>query len=336
MKNSAQNSTKIKTKDAEANARIIQAAQEAQTAQTKNATQSEKILHEKFVLYGANAREWTRKCALLLPEIERREIWKKRGFGSIYEYAAKLAGMSRDAVDGALWTLQKTENKPELRKAIEEKGITSVRLIANLATQETDKFWAEKVREMSSYTLAAYAKEFRKSKNHACFETEILSIKQTQNISMELELGVAEQLQKLKGQSEWSNLMKKLLQAYQAQVEAEKPLPEEIPEKAKSRYIPAKIKSYALAKTNGACAFPSCYKPYEILHHTDGFALTHSHNPDKLVPLCRAHERLAHLGLIENENKPPSGWRMRLAPDKTNGKYFIDQKTMKYRIILRR
>ena len=148
---------------------------------------------------------------------------------------------------------------------------------------------------------------------------------------MELEPEVAEQLQKLKGQSEWNNLMKKLLQAYQAQVEAEKPTVEEIPERAKSRHIPAKIKNYVLAKTVGTCAFPSCYKPYEILHHTDRFALTHSHNPDKLVPLCRAHERLAHLGLIENENKPPSEWRVRETPDKNEAKYKIDQKVMEYR-----
>ena len=148
---------------------------------------------------------------------------------------------------------------------------------------------------------------------------------------MELEPEVAEQLQKLKGQSEWSNLMKKLLQAYQAQVEAEKPLPEEIPEKAKSRHVPAKIKNYALAKTNGACAFPSCARPYEILHHTNRFALTHAHNPDKLVPLCRAHERLAHLELIENENKPPSEWRVRTAADKTEKKYLIDRIVVNFR-----
>ena len=35
---------------------------------------ADKILHQKFVRYGANAKEWTRKCALLLPEIERHRI----------------------------------------------------------------------------------------------------------------------------------------------------------------------------------------------------------------------------------------------------------------------
>ncbi|KKR04971.1 MAG: hypothetical protein UT33_C0015G0028 [Candidatus Peregrinibacteria bacterium GW2011_GWC2_39_14] len=130
--------------------------------QTQNSTQNptqnfEKSLHEKFVFYGKNVREWTRKCTLLLPEIEKREIWKKHGFANIYEYARILAGMSTNAVSAALWTMRKTENKPELRQIIEEKGISAVRPIANLATPETDKFWAEKAREMSGHTLETYA-----------------------------------------------------------------------------------------------------------------------------------------------------------------------------------
>ncbi|MBI5152315.1 HNH endonuclease [Candidatus Peregrinibacteria bacterium] len=296
-------------------------------------TDNDKILHERFTEYGKNAREWTRKCALLLPEIERREIWKKRGFENIYEYARILAGMSRNAVDSALWTFQKTEDKPELRKVIEEKGITSVRLIANLATQETDKFWAEKVREMSSYALAAYAKEYRKAENHACFETGIATAPQTQNISMELEPEVAEKLEKLKGSGEWNALMKKFIEMHEKQLEQEKPQPIE----DAKRYVPVAIKRYALARTNSTCAFPGCSRPYEILHHTVRFALSRSHDPDKLTPLCKAHERLAHLGLIENEESAPSEWRVRTLRgnvDEKSEKYLIDQKVLKYRTAL--
>ncbi|MFH0820655.1 MAG: hypothetical protein V1908_02665, partial [Candidatus Peregrinibacteria bacterium] len=61
--------------------------------------EKEQLLHEKFVAYGSSAKTWMRKCVLLLPEIDRFQIWKKKGFGSIYEYAAKLAGMSKNTVD---------------------------------------------------------------------------------------------------------------------------------------------------------------------------------------------------------------------------------------------
>lgn len=76
--------------------------------------------------YGASAKEWMRKCVLLLPEIEKHRIWENKNFGSIYEYAAKLAGMSRNAVDDALRILRKIEDKPALQKVVEIKGLNAV------------------------------------------------------------------------------------------------------------------------------------------------------------------------------------------------------------------
>lgn len=72
--------------------------------------QEHQLLHQKFQKYGANAREWMRKCVVLLPEIEKYRIWEQKGFCSIYEYAAKLAGMSRDQVNEALRILWKVED----------------------------------------------------------------------------------------------------------------------------------------------------------------------------------------------------------------------------------
>ncbi|EKD63853.1 MAG: hypothetical protein ACD_51C00180G0001, partial [uncultured bacterium] len=115
-------------------------------------------LHEEFVKYGANAKHWLRQCALLLPEIARQEIWRKKGFGSIYEYAAKLAGMSKSQVDTALWVVRAVEDKPELKKVVEEKGINCVKPIVAIATKETASFWAEKATEMSQHDLEIYAK----------------------------------------------------------------------------------------------------------------------------------------------------------------------------------
>ena len=295
----------------------------------------EKDLHEKFSFYGKNAKEWMRKCVLLLPEINRLRIWEKKGFGSIYEYAAKLAGMSKNSVDEALRILRKVEDKPELRWVIDKKGINAIKPIIAIATQETANFWAEKAMEMSKNTLEVYVKEFKKAhmeeKNN---ESEFLprkefdAVPQAQNISMELDPEIGNQLQKLKGQGNWNELMQKLLQAYQAQVEAKKPIPQE---NAK-RYVPAKIEKYVLAKTNNICAFPGCTKEYKYLHHTWRFSLTKTHDPDTLIPLCKAHERMAHAGLIKNENQPPENWSIKLEADKTSEKWLkVDRWVAKHR-----
>jgi len=345
-----------------------------------NFQNSVQIIHRNFVRYGASAKEWMRKCVLLLPEIEKHRIWEKRGFGSIYEYAAKLAGMSQNTVNDALRILKKIEDKPALKQVVEEKGLNAIRPIVTIATPETESFWAEKAMTMSKHTLEVYVKESRTgtgntAKNpheqaigdqrqtilrpgkasalpfrftsdsptehtfYGCTDTsfqdqnnheltpEVKSSPQKKTVIMELDPDVAEQLQKLKGQGDWNSLMQEFLQARKAHLEAQKPVPVE----TESRHIPAKIKKYIVARTNNTCYFPHCTRPAEIFHHTQRFALEHVHDPDKIEPLCKAHERLAHLGLVDKEELPASEWNVRKEPDKSNPKYGVDILVARYR-----
>lgn len=269
-------------------------------------------IHQKFIRYGKNARYWLRQCALLLPEIARQEIWNKKGFGSIYEYAAKLAGMSKAQVDTALWVVRAVEDKPELKKVVEEKGINCVKPIIAIATKENAGFLAEKTTEMSKGELEIYAKEYK---------ANFLPGEKTERIEMSLDPKVADQLKKMKGDKDWNTFMKELMDG-QA-----KPKPVE----TDSRHIPEEIKRHVLAKTGGKCAHPGCNREVEIFHHTKRFALNHVHDPDSIVGLCKAHHQLAHLGLIENETKPSVEWRLLKEPDKQDPKYKIDQMVMNYR-----
>lgn len=346
--------------------------------------QSWHILHQQFVEYGRNSKEWTRKCILLLPEIEKQQIWRKKRFKDIYEYAAKLAGMSHYQVNEGIRTLKKTENLPEIRKVIEEKGINAVRPILTIVNQETAAFWAEKSRIMSQHTLETYVRGFRNLQSvsglraqadqsvaslpsaliHHSPSTEYLksTISPKVTITIQLDPQIADQLQKLKGQSDWNETIGELLKLRQEKLdqnkpaivevvarqstftnkesgseplnklEALRPIPNLIHNKnGHSRNIPTAIKKYVLAKTNCTCAFPGCMKSYEILHHTDRFALYHAHDPDHIVPLCKGHERLVHLGLIENENQSPQFWKIRTQPDCNDPKYEIDQIVEKFR-----
>ena len=277
-------------------------------------------LHSKFVEYGRNAKEWLRKCALLLPEIDRQKIWQKKGFSSIFEYAAKLAGMSRSSVEEALRVMKHVENIPALRKVVEEKGIQSVRPIVAIATPETADFWAEKARIMGKHTLEIYVREYRKG----FLPGEEAQSEKT--ITMTLSPDVAAELEKLKGKGDWNTLMCEFLQLRKEKLEAEKPQAVETP----SRNIPTKVKNFAIEKTRGQCAYPGCNKPYKILHHTQRFALDHVHDPDHLVPLCEAHEHLAHHGLIANEDQSADQWKIMLEPEWWDFKQVVDKRAMEY------
>ncbi len=327
-------------------------------------------LHEKFVAYGTNAKEWMRKCVLLLPEINARAIWKQKGFGSIYEYAAKLAGMSRNTVDNALRILEKIEDKPYLRLVAEHKGLGAIRPVITVATPDDEKFWARKAAAMSKNTLETYVREYRRQKEFAgCAPFDAPAAKsfnpdfrpgtefrvkeeRAENVkngsesgvedqiaglgtcapsvpakiilAMDLEPEVAAILQKLKGQGDWNMLMKELLALREEKLTAEAPEPIE----DAKRYIPVRIKRYVLKKTNGQCAYPGCTKPYRILHHTQRFALRPTHDSKTLVPLCKAHERLAHQGLIEHEQEGPENWRVRDEAERDKVTYAVDRRVM--------
>jgi hypothetical protein len=294
-------------------------------------------IHADFVRFGGLAKEWTGKCVLLLPEIEKAQIWKSKGFKSIYEYAAKLAGMNHEKVNDALRILAKIEDKPALRKVVELKGLGAVRPVAVVATAETDSFWAEKATEMSKNTLETYVKEYKKF----CPRTESekvdggqISLELAEEakmkkrlVAMEIDVVLLEKLEKLKGEASWNELMSKLLAERDENLEKQKP---EVKKNA-SRYIPAQIKKFVIKKTYGGCAFPGCRKKFESIHHVERFALEKTHDAAQMYGLCKEHERIAHHGLIENEGKDASEWKVKLLADKGMEAYRIDRMVMGYR-----
>lgn len=282
--------------------------------------QQDQTLHQQFSEYGQNAREWMRKCALLLPEIDRRRVWRKKGFGSIYEYAGKLAGMSRSSVEEALRVLKKIEEFPALKEVVETRGVHRVRPLLSVLTPETQVFWAEKAKSMSKHTLQTYVQNYRLESRPG---TETQSVK----LSLDLSPALVERLKRLKGERTWEECFESLLRGgteQTIQVELE-------PVRMASRHIPVRIQRHVRARTGGLCAYPGCVKEATSLHHAQRWRLEKVHDPARLHGLCTEHERLAHLGLIENEEISPSEWSLRQQPDFLSHKRFVDQFVALYR-----
>lgn len=298
----------------------------------------DKNLHRKFQEYGRNVREWTRKCVLLLPEIDRRQVWRKKKFSSIYEYAAKLAGMSRDTVNDALRILRKIEDRPLIKQVVEEKGINAVKPVVNLLTSENEKFWAEKAKEMSKNTLQTYVKDFRQNyrlDGRAGPSEQPVKV----TISMELNSNLAAQLQKIKGDMSWEELMFKFLEWSSEKIEFKtiggaRPMPGAVPlpVQSKYRYIPVAIRKYVVEKSGGMCAYPTCFRRSTSIHHINRFWTDHIHDPKQMVALCDAHERMAHLGLIKNEESVVHNWGVLKEVDKSNPKFYTDRTVQAYRM----
>lgn len=122
---------------------------------------SDKILHQKFVQLGNQRHRLTKEICALLPDIYKKEIYKKEGYATIYEYAGKIAGLSKFVVEKVLRIEKHLEGKIYLKQAIKTQGIHKVGLVAKLATPETDKFFAGIVENSSKEALLEFAREVR-------------------------------------------------------------------------------------------------------------------------------------------------------------------------------
>jgi len=130
-------------------------------AVTTEASLSDEALFELCQKYGKNAKIWMRKFACLLPEVFKRQLYRRKRFASIHEFAACLAGMNYAATDQVLSLFRVLEDKPILRGLVEEYGWSKVRVVASISTPETDEFWAGKVKILSKGALETYVRGLR-------------------------------------------------------------------------------------------------------------------------------------------------------------------------------
>lgn len=128
---------------------------------------TDRQLYKLCKKYGRRALEARRKYSGLLPEVLRRKLYEKKGFSSIYEFAAKLAGLSRDHVDTVLRLERKFEDKPLLHGALVKGEISPNKLIriAGIATMENQQEMFETVRNLSRRALDVFVKDYRRGEN---------------------------------------------------------------------------------------------------------------------------------------------------------------------------
>ena len=300
---------------------------------------SDKDLYLICKKWGAAVLEARRKFAGLLPEVYAREMserekgrsWlKKRGFFSVYEFAAKLAGMSRDQVDLVLRLERRLEDKPVLREALVSGNVSANKLarVVSIVTNENQQDILGKVEVLSSRALEVFVKDFKnqnglgepkieQSKMHVQTVEVNKNVKTAQNtlqvqtleIDLELDEDVKNELIEMKKKGiDINQVLRGFLRERKEKFEQEK---SKVVEKQMherhdraiigmpaNRYIPAEVRRVVINEFGSKCCSPGCEKPAENLHHENGFAIDQSHDPRFLKPLCRGHHELAHAGNV--------------------------------------
>lgn len=157
---------------------------------------------------------------------------------------------------------------------------------------------------------------------------------------LKLSQKLAGRLDRVSKRKDFVELLEKFVEGIEQEEEARKPEPV----RTESRHIPATIEQFSRERTGDKCAFPGCFNKIFQLHHTQRWALEHVHDPDRLWGLCQAHNELAHMGLIENEEGRPETWRLKtleeqkemrrteqLGPALWTAKTFVDQRVQQFR-----
>lgn len=272
-------------------------------------------LYQLCKIYGERARFWRQKFIGLLPEVFKRELYKKHGFLSIFEFAAKLAGVSEEQVSRTLNLERKLQDKPELHKALVngEVSINKLRRIVPIATQENEQFLLEQIKILPQKAIETFVKDEKVGRAPKLDEQlPMLQEAVTEEIpasELELSQNVKEKLRELKNKGidinqlilfaieKWEQeiVEEKVKIAYEQENadKKEKLLSAQMSEKT-SRYIPRKINKLIQQEFGDKCAVPSCQKNSEQIHHEIPFALLKNHNPYFLKPLCREHHAIVH------------------------------------------
>lgn len=239
-------------------------------------------LYNKAKVYGRNCLVWRQRFIGLLPEVNKRGLYAKKGFGSIFEFAFKLAGLSEKQVRRVLNLERKFESMPILKAALELGDVSMNKLarvasIAKVENQEELVMVAKVLPKMALETFVRDEKRPQSVPGH------------TLRISEEVQAKLLEMQEK--GIDVNAELME-FLARREREISEEKV--EVAKTEAKSRRIPMRVRRVLAKEFGMKCSTPHCLKLADEIHHTRPFAMVKSHDPHYLAPLCKEHHQIAH------------------------------------------
>lgn len=288
---------------------------------TDNNVLTDEKLFSLCRMYGAQALEARRKFLGLLPEVNRRRLYEKKGFSSIFIFAYQLAGASEEQVRRVLNLEKKFEDKPVLRQALTTGAISVNKLarIASVATPENESELTEMAKNLPQKALEVFAKEERmaigchsaengNALQKPLFDDESVRAHRScagapagDSVTRKVELSqeVQEKLWELKEKGiDVDVLLMELLANREVEIfRAKEQISAEIASNDAvntSRHIPVRVERVLSQEYGKKCSVPNCGHDAETLHHTQRFAVNRAHDPRFLAPLCREHHLLAH------------------------------------------
>jgi hypothetical protein len=117
-------------------------------------------LHADLLIALKELRQAEKNAMLLFAEILRRKLYRELGFSNIHLYSNDALGFSRTKTFQFIRLAQSLDHLPMLRKSIEKDEVpwTKARVVAKVATPETERRWVAEAKRSSRRDLELKAK----------------------------------------------------------------------------------------------------------------------------------------------------------------------------------
>lgn len=262
---------------------------------------SDENLYTLACKWGRQAQLWRQKFAGLLPEINRRRLYEKKNFGSIFEFAARLCGMSEQQVRLAINLDVQFDDKPALKKLLVngEASISKLVRIAAVATPENEAELAEKIQLLSKSAVETLVRDMKYQNGSREPKNELKSLP-GQRLNFEFSNEIIKELNDLHTKGfDMNALVIQMLQKRTEEIQQKKQeVGEEMLAKAAvkkpSRHVPLKVKNILHEEFGTKCAVVNCKKSSKPVHHKKRFAMSPDHDPREMSKYCEDHHTLAH------------------------------------------
>jgi hypothetical protein len=96
--------------------------------------------------------------------------------------------------------------------------------------------------------------------------------------------------------------------ARHTQKHATSPAAEQDPEPDSGRHIPTAISIYLMARSGGLCERQGCKGQARHFHHCDPYSEHHTHDPDRMLAICKGCHDGYHGGLVVPDKADPRIW----------------------------
>lgn len=285
--------------------------------------------------FGARALKWRGKFLGLLPEANRRRIFEKKGFNTIFEFAYRLAGLSEEQVRLVLRLDLKFEDKPVLKGLLVggEVSVSKLARVASIATAENEQEWAEVVNTLPREALETLIRDQRvideRQGRGEIFEKigrQKLESNTGSNglsnslfgcgsvpghgLNFQISEELAQELNELNRQGHDVNkLILGLLEKRRAEIAQRKEKlgeeaiakaatgqkPQSGAKKGKSTYVSVKVKEVLHEEYGEKCSIPTCNRPAVDNHHSQRISIAGLNDPRYMAPMCKEHHAIAHL-----------------------------------------